>query len=854
LIPVSLSLHGFLSYKGPVEVDFTQFDLACISGSNGAGKSSILDAFTWVLFGQARKNDDEALINQGSDRATVSLIFEYEGQQYRVTRTKQRGKSALLELNIKDPEGSWKTHTEATLRDTDKSIRDILRLDYDTFINASFFLQGKADEFARRTPTDRKKVLFSVLGLDIWEEYRLKVHDRAGEVNQQIRLHEAQREAYDQEIAREDEFKQDLKTRQAEHQLLLDQITAKTLVLDGLKREETSLANTKQLLERRNGELASMKEKLKKYSADLDKAKDTKAGYELVLENKTLIESEFGELAEIKDQLKRMDIRGDKFNQLDRQRLTLQNERTIARTTLLGEQSKLADQEKQYQQDSTMLPGLLSRIDGLQQDLHKLTDELSGKAKLAGSIDELRQKSSDTGTLIGIRKESLNTERQRLERLNNAKGGECPVCQKPLSAEDKAAHIAESSQRIESLSRELSALQRTYNDHTSEINDLLIKQKRFDNLQEESNQKRTEIAKAEAQSQEIQARMEGFSVAARSRLAEIRQLLAQDDYESEKKQKLDELEAEIAALGYDAETHRSIKDRLANAAETEKRMRDLDNAEVAIASADREITTLRGVIAAEQSSIGSINNEIAALNESLQREESLAAEKNILERDIFDLRTTERTKNAQVITAENNLKNLDNSREYRETIQTKIDENKKLFSQLKTLDTAFGKNGVPAMLIEEMLPELESQANSILSRLSNGTMSLRFDTQVDYKTKREDKRDTLEIRIDDEVGSREYAMFSGGEAFRINFALRLALSKVLAHRAGARLQTLFIDEGFGSQDEEGRQRLVEAIKLIREEFSKILVITHLESLKDAFPARLDVEKTTAGSKVQVVLQ
>ena len=129
MIPVSLSLHGFLSYKGPVEVDFTQFDLACISGSNGAGKSSILDAFTWVLFGQARKNDDEALINQGSDRATVSLIFEYEGQQYRVTRTKQRGKSALLELNIKDPEGSWKTHTEATLRDTDKSIRDILRLD-----------------------------------------------------------------------------------------------------------------------------------------------------------------------------------------------------------------------------------------------------------------------------------------------------------------------------------------------------------------------------------------------------------------------------------------------------------------------------------------------------------------------------------------------------------------------------------------------------------------------------------------------------------------------------------------------------------------------------------------------------
>ncbi len=96
-------------------------------------------------------------------------------------------------------------------------------------------------------------------------------------------------------------------------------------------------------------------------------------------------------------------------------------------------------------------------------------------------------------------------------------------------------------------------------------------------------------------------------------------------------------------------------------------------------------------------------------------------------------------------------------------------------------------------------------------------------------------------------------MFSGGEAFRINFALRLALSRVLAHRAGARLQTLVIDEGFGSQDADGRQRLVEAINLVSNEFEKILVITHLEDLKDAFPARIEVTKTPLGSQVQVVV-
>jgi exonuclease SbcC len=95
-------------------------------------------------------------------------------------------------------------------------------------------------------------------------------------------------------------------------------------------------------------------------------------------------------------------------------------------------------------------------------------------------------------------------------------------------------------------------------------------------------------------------------------------------------------------------------------------------------------------------------------------------------------------------------------------------------------------------------------------------------------------------------------MFSGGEAFRVNFAIRLALSEVLARRKGARLQTLIIDEGFGSQDSQGRQRLVEAIKQVQSDFAKILVITHLEELKDAFPTRIEVEKTGGSSTIRVI--
>jgi len=176
MIPLKLSLSGFLSYRQPVTLDFTSFDLACISGANGAGKSSLLDAVTWALFGQARKRD-ESLINTACDAAEVTLDFLYEDNTYRVHRVNKRGKSSSVDFFIQIPpaqdnSNGWKTLSERTLRATDILIEKTLRLDYETFINASFFLQGKADQFATQRPADRKRILSSILGLDIWEAYR----------------------------------------------------------------------------------------------------------------------------------------------------------------------------------------------------------------------------------------------------------------------------------------------------------------------------------------------------------------------------------------------------------------------------------------------------------------------------------------------------------------------------------------------------------------------------------------------------------------------------------------------------------------------------------------------------------
>jgi exonuclease SbcC len=165
------------------------------------------------------------------------------------------------------------------------------------------------------------------------------------------------------------------------------------------------------------------------------------------------------------------------------------------------------------------------------------------------------------------------------------------------------------------------------------------------------------------------------------------------------------------------------------------------------------------------------------------------------------------------------------------------------------LRTAFGVKGVPAMVIEAAVPEIEVEANRLLARMTGGRMHVRFDTQ--RETLAGEVRETLEIKIADELGTRPYENYSGGEQFRVNFAIRIGLSKLLARRAGAQLQTLVIDEGFGTQDAQGRERLVEVINAIRDDFTRVLVSTHIEELKDAFPARIEVTKTPEGSVVEV---
>ncbi|MEW6241027.1 MAG: SMC family ATPase [Chloroflexota bacterium] len=684
MIPLKLRVSGFLSYREPSELDFNGFDLACISGQNGAGKSSLLDAMTWALFGEARGKDKDAVVNLQSKAAEVALTFAYEGNTYRVQRTAPRGKSTMLEFQIRDGE-DWRPLTERSTRETQNRIEQTLRLDYDTFVNASFFLQGKADEFTQKKASERKAVLGSIIGLEIWETYKERTAERRREIEKEITGIERSIADIDAELEEEEPRKREVKALE-----------------DELKRLSAA---------RRTQEAAL--ESIRKAAAELNQ--------ELAAEKARLEQERRG----LKEQL-----------------------------SVIGEQSSVISE-------------LTAKIESARKSLAEAEAALEKRSEIEEARNAAREELATLRAENDLRKLEMDELKARIDQLESAEGATCPLCGQELTEKHRQSTLKQ--------------------------------------------------LKAEGKENGDRFR------ANKTRMDELSKQIA-------------DLEAQAARLANAERERLTLSNSITQWTERIETAKNIAQQWEAVGAA--RLREVEAILASEKFAV-EVKKPAVSLEEA--------------ERALLELQEQENAKNQEVGAARQRVAVLDSLRTRKADLASQREELARAVARHKTLERAFGKDGVPALLIEQALPQIESRANDLLDRLSDGQMSIRFVTQAEYKDKkREDLKETLDIQISDGAGTRDYEMYSGGEAFRVNFAIRLALSEVLAQRKGARLQTLVIDEGFGSQDAQGRQRLIEAINTVRGDFAKILVITHLDELKDAFPTRIEVEKTGNGSTVRVV--
>ncbi|HHP7245361.1 MAG TPA: AAA family ATPase, partial [Elainellaceae cyanobacterium] len=184
MIPLQVTLKNFLSYRNAT-LNFRGLHVACICGANGAGKSSLLEAIAWAIWGQGRAASEDDLIHLGTKEAQVDFIFSCHQQTYRIIRSRYRGQTSSLEFQIQTQRG-FRSLTARGVRATQHLIREHIRLDYDTFINSAYLRQGRADEFMLKRPSERKQILADLLKLDQYDQLADHAKERSRQAKAEV--------------------------------------------------------------------------------------------------------------------------------------------------------------------------------------------------------------------------------------------------------------------------------------------------------------------------------------------------------------------------------------------------------------------------------------------------------------------------------------------------------------------------------------------------------------------------------------------------------------------------------------------------------------------------------------------
>jgi len=791
-------------------------------------------------------------LSQDVKAAEVIFTFAHEQNTYRIQRTLPRGKGTILEFQVQNYDG-WKSLTEKTTRDTQARIEQILRLDYETFVNASFFLQGKADQFTQQNTTRRKEVLSNILGLEIWEEYKNRTAEKRRAIEHEVEEIDGRISEIEAELKEEETRKNRLRELQGSLKQLAAARETQELILENLKKSAAILEEQRKLtstletaLERSSTALSALEARLAAKQAD-------RASYADLVNRAKEIESAYKQWQKARKELEEWDKVSMAFLEHEQNRAPLLERIAVEKARLEEEaRSLLIDEEAMGGQQSAAL--------ALKDDVAKAEKALKeAEAKIAERLDveNLRNAARERQAALKVENDTLKVDmnqlKERIDTLKSAGGATCPLCGQELSEEHRMSTLGQ----LEGEGKQKGDLFRANQKETTELSqqittyDLQITKLAF--AENERVRFVSEVSQLTERMETLQALAKEWEATGKKRLREVQSILETGKYAVDEQKQLAKLDKELAKLGYDATAHDEVRAREGELRGADEAQNNLKLAKEVSRQIESEIENLEEERQNRQEETEQLQLEYDAACQALSKAELNSPNLDEAERELFRLREEENKIRSQLGGAQQRVDILKTQRSRRADFEKEREELHKQIAQHKTLERAFGKDGVPALLIEQALPEIEEKANELLERLTDGQMSVRFITQAEYKDKKRDElKETLDIQISDSVGSRNYEMYSGGEAFRVNFAIRLALSEILAQRKGARLQTLVIDEGFGSQDAQGRQRLIEAINLVRPDFAKILVITHLDELKDAFPTRIEVEKSERGSTLRVI--
>ncbi|MCW5941559.1 MAG: SMC family ATPase [Fimbriimonadaceae bacterium] len=770
---VSLKLENFRQHKS-TEIAFRDGMIAIV-GPNGTGKSTVVEAILFALYGKKRgtKDDVRFFWSGGRQVAKVTLVFELEDKRWTIER---RENDANLSTVVDDGDGPKLKHVATSISDVKAKVESLLRLTHEQFVN-SFCAEQKALAFlADKNAQGRQDEIAKMLGYDRLKDAAETAKDRQKQVEAQAKgLSEALRE--DAELAAA------LKEAQAAHaQLRADEKTlaegrkALAEALEAAREGDARAAKWLGFLEqlndiRRDGRaIADNLEAL---------AKDEAKGAEEV--------AEFERLAPVVVEFEALETRNKEFATLGeafRRRQKVEQDVQATRKTLTDLEAVLAK-----------LPASDAEAakDGVAQATAALTAARAAHRASREAWAEAKKAASNAAIEARTRYQAAKASLDRAKDL--VRQGKCPTCRQPIG-DDFEAHVLA---------------------HEAELSVIADKMAEGEKAAKEADRVPDQVTAAEAAekaAEEAFRRAQSAHEEAAKRHADRTTHLTLVEAE---RNRLSKLEADLGEpVAYDETDHKAVLTRLTD-------IRPLRDRRLSFAGAAERLALNRQLQAAKKAEFAALKakaDDLLAKQSELGFESRDAAD---AAREAFRQRDTElKLKDAEIKGHGERVahaqQDVDRAKKEIETNRERKLRHEALASESKHLaQTRKELNRLRERLNLELRPQLEYRAGENLDLLTGGR----------YRTLRLDESFSPTVVEDDNVAK---GVISGGEEDVVALALRLALSELIQERHGMPMTLLILDEVFGSLDSERRQHVMDRLSALKTRFTQMVVISHIEEI------------------------
>ena len=920
--PLKLTLSAFGPYAGVMELDFETLGaggLYLITGDTGAGKTTIFDAISFALFGEASGNNREPgmLRSKYADPSTpteVTLLFRYAGKEYSITRNpeymrpKSKGKDKC-DAMTKQTAGASLTYPDGHLvtkpKEVNAAIRDILGLDREQFAQVAMIAQGDFLKLLLADTKERQKIFRNIFHTNLYVELQDQLSKQANKVKYQWEdVQDSIRQYIDGILcAEESEYTQ--KVQQAKDgslpiwevlDMLDSLVESDTALQDTL---ETQLTETDASLEETVALLtkAAAREKVKQ---NLLKTEEKEFTAQAQLQQRLeVLESEKARIPQqerLSEEITAIDLSLKDYDRLTELESTLQNANT-----------QKSNAEKDSAAAAARKTALFAEIDSLKEERKSLETIGAEKEKLLRQKQEQHQKRTDLQKLVAditqyhTQQKNWATAQQLylatyekaadLQREYDAKnkafldeqagiiagrlevGKPCPVCGSvhhpaPAVMADTAPTEAEVKKARKEYEKAAKDAQRASEAAAKEKGKVTSQEeslgKQMETLLQLQNMDQAEAAARDAISQ--------LTFAIDDADAQIRQIARSQ----ERKDQLDDLipKKEMEYSAAEAKGAAAREQSAAASASIQALTEQIGSLKEKLAfSSKRAAATHRNVLDTErktmQSSLEKAEKGYLSCREELTRLAASAQElkKQLEESTDIDISSQLENKEALSRQKASILKEqkavhtrISTNTTCRNHIQSKSAELSQLEEKQKWLralsDTANGTiRGKEKIMLETYIQttyfdRIVARANVRLMKMTGGQ----------YDLKRRKTADTmrgqtgLELDVIDHYNGTERSVktLSGGESFKASLALALGLSDEVQMSTGIQLDTLFVDEGFGSLDPESLNQAYHTLAGLTESNRLVGIISHVAELKERIDKQIVVTKEKSGGSKAII--